>query len=750
MAKDSDYLTPYEASLAIVATSMKKARLRIDTLILNSLLGGTLFASGSFLYMAINSTDPELYKTNPGILEFIGGVCYGFALYFVVITGADLFNSNVLYCTVGLLRRAITIFDCIIIVSVSWISNIGASLFNAYLFGYLSGIGRKENWVIGTKLLVESKDSYTFIQTFLKGIAGNFFVCLGIYLQLMAKPIHVKLFVLIIPIFVISAVGFTHAVADMVVLYLGMMNGANLSVGKYIWRLLIPATLGNLLGGFVFGLVVPFYLQLIVVERDREKLSLPEYFARDEQPELNVDSRVVRVPINRETMHESSEAEEESESETETEVEIESESTTANSDHTFNDLVNSTGKNIYENIYQNENGIESRSATLSVNESEARFSEEPNRERVKPDEEERGREGEGEEEEEEEGEGEGEGEGGGDREVYSPRPFVKPDVENVIATLPTRREHRTYLSSVRSSYDSSTNGSRRSFESTEHERSISSRRNTPSIASNDTLRSKYKPNTPKEVPTDYFSMRPNELSFISHPPLPAEEGFSYEEELRKMKSQSVATPPERLAATASTTASAKKRTAKNAKSKSRFEASVIRGFGNLRSPPGVFPVYGMAPPLMREKTIENPNLNAYEKKFKLRTRKMVDNRKPTIHVTESIGQASYSRNKRSLHHETSANSLEQILRRKPHSRNNPNEQDLKSNQNKSSDKEEKNYNVLRDSTGAKLERALSTLSYRSGRRKDDIEEGPSRRLAKKKDGTQIPFEHNSPESSGTY
>lgn len=36
----------------------------------------------------------------------------------------------------------------------------------------------------------------------------------------------------------------------------------------------------------------------MVVERDRKRLSLPEYEARDEQPELNMDSRVVRIPKN--------------------------------------------------------------------------------------------------------------------------------------------------------------------------------------------------------------------------------------------------------------------------------------------------------------------------------------------------------------------------------------------------------------------------------------------------------------------
>lgn len=150
----------------------------------------------------------------------------------------------------------------------------------------------------GSKQIIEQRASYSFIQTFLKGIAGNFFVCLAIYLQLMAKPIHVKFIIMSFPIITFVGIGFTHVVADMSASFIAMLNGADVSVGKYIWKLLIPASLGNIVGGLFFSAVVPFYLHLVVVERDRKRLSLPEYEARDEQPELNMDSRVVRIPKN--------------------------------------------------------------------------------------------------------------------------------------------------------------------------------------------------------------------------------------------------------------------------------------------------------------------------------------------------------------------------------------------------------------------------------------------------------------------
>lgn len=296
IADDSYYITPHEAALAVVATAMKKARLQLDTLIVNSILGGMLFSSGGILCIAVHSDNPVMWENNPGIPDFFSGIVYGIGLFYVVIMGADLYNSNILFFSVGVLRRAVSVYDLLVSWSISLIGNIAGSLFVSYVFCHLSGVSSSSLWKVGSRKLVEDKASFTFVQTLLKGMAGNFFVCLAIYLQLMAKPLHVKLIALIAPVFTFVSCGFTHAVADMALSYIGMLNGADVSVGKYIWKLLIPAAVGNAIGGVFFCLVVPFYLHLVVVERDRKRLSLPEYDARDEQPELNVDSRVVRIP----------------------------------------------------------------------------------------------------------------------------------------------------------------------------------------------------------------------------------------------------------------------------------------------------------------------------------------------------------------------------------------------------------------------------------------------------------------------
>lgn len=311
---DTNYIPPHEAALAVVATGMKKARLSIDSLILNAFVGGFLFSTGSIMYLSAHAQSPDLFKDNPGILDLISSITFGIGLFYVVILGVDLFNSNILYFSVAFLHGSVTIFDVALSWIVSFFMNLGGALLFGYLFSHLTHISRTPTFIQISREIAEQKASYSFIETFLKGIGGNIFVCLAIYLQIMAKPIHVKFLLIVIPIFTLAFTGLTHVVADIDILFIGMLNGANVTVGEYIWKLLVPASIGNMLGGFLFSLVLPYYLHTVVVERDRKALNLPQYEAKDEQPDLNMDSRVVRIP-----KREAEENEEEAESESEDE-----------------------------------------------------------------------------------------------------------------------------------------------------------------------------------------------------------------------------------------------------------------------------------------------------------------------------------------------------------------------------------------------------------------------------------------------
>lgn len=62
---------------------------------------------------------------------------------------------------------------------------------------------------------------------------------------------------LYLPFLIATATGFPHTVKHMYTATLGMMLGAPLSVWGFLWKCMLPVTLGNAVGG---GLLTGLYL----------------------------------------------------------------------------------------------------------------------------------------------------------------------------------------------------------------------------------------------------------------------------------------------------------------------------------------------------------------------------------------------------------------------------------------------------------------------------------------------------------
>lgn len=296
MVDDTYYITPHEAALAVVATAMKKSRLPFYLIFLNSVMGAFLFSAGGMLYVMCEAGSEALI---PGAYMFVyiaQGAVYAIGLFYVIVCGMELFNSNILFFSVGVMRGAVTLMDLLISWWVSFWCNLAGTVFVVYVICYCSGVLRQENYVAGAVAIGHSKNSYTFAETLVKGIAGNFFVCLAVYLQIMVKPLHVKFLMIFLPIFTFVSMGFTHVVADMFLVPAAIFSHCGYGFGHYFWKIMLPGAIGNIIGGSFFGIVIPWFLHLHVIESDMKKLNLPAYEERDEQPMLNMDSRVVRVP----------------------------------------------------------------------------------------------------------------------------------------------------------------------------------------------------------------------------------------------------------------------------------------------------------------------------------------------------------------------------------------------------------------------------------------------------------------------
>jgi formate/nitrite transporter len=136
--------------------------------------------------------------------------------------------------------------------------NFAGCLAWAYIIGYASDALQDVGKVEYAIAVAEKKAAQSFLSTFLKGIAANFLVCVGVWQATCAEEVAGKVLALFFPITAFVASGFDHCIANQFFFPVGMLLGANISVGNMLYKLL-AATLGNILGGGVFVGAVYWY-----------------------------------------------------------------------------------------------------------------------------------------------------------------------------------------------------------------------------------------------------------------------------------------------------------------------------------------------------------------------------------------------------------------------------------------------------------------------------------------------------------
>lgn len=96
-----------------------------------------------------------------------------------------------------------------------------------------------------------AKTSASFSTVFLKGIGANWLVALAMWLAYASKEISGKIIGIWIPVMAFVTIGFEHSIANMFFIPAAIFNGAEISWSEFIFNNLIPATLGNIVGGSI-------------------------------------------------------------------------------------------------------------------------------------------------------------------------------------------------------------------------------------------------------------------------------------------------------------------------------------------------------------------------------------------------------------------------------------------------------------------------------------------------------------------
>jgi formate/nitrite transporter len=233
------------------------------TVFVLGILAGAYIGFGGLLSTTV--TFDVASKWGIGFSKILGGATFSVGLMLVVIAGAELFTGNNLMVS-SVMMREITFSTMLKRWGVVYVANFIGSIFLVLLF-YFSGLWKTGDGALGAAAvkIAFNKTALSFSEALWRGIGCNWLVCLAVWMALAARQIIGKIFAIFFPIMAFVAIGFEHSVANMYFIPTGilLMNWGGftnvpgvdpnvLSWVNFLWRNLLPVTIGNIIGGVVF------------------------------------------------------------------------------------------------------------------------------------------------------------------------------------------------------------------------------------------------------------------------------------------------------------------------------------------------------------------------------------------------------------------------------------------------------------------------------------------------------------------
>ncbi|KAK0624871.1 Formate/nitrite transporter, partial [Bombardia bombarda] len=245
--------TPAETIELVSRAGSMKGHMRPDRVFILAVSGGGLVAFAGAALLIV-TTAPWYAENAPGLLRMFGALIFPIGLVMIILTGAELFTGSTMFTTVAALHGRLSIPRLFMHWFLCFWGNMAGCLFTmVFIFGY-GGVFDHEPYKSQVITFVTGKQiDPQFHQIFLRAIGCNWLVCLACYLSMQSKDITAKIFAMWWPLFGFVVLGLDHVVANMFFIPLGLWLGTpNLTVGLFIWKGIIPAGLGNIIGGAGF------------------------------------------------------------------------------------------------------------------------------------------------------------------------------------------------------------------------------------------------------------------------------------------------------------------------------------------------------------------------------------------------------------------------------------------------------------------------------------------------------------------
>ncbi len=251
--------TPKEVLTEIGNNAVKKSKYSTKKTLILAFLAGAYIAMGGLLSIIIGGGVPGITAENPGLAKFFFGAAFPIGLMLVALLGAELFTGNASYFIPKIMNKELPVSAMLKNWGLVYVGNFFGAIFVAYFLAVETHIVSSVPFSDSVLNIATGKTSHTFWLTFCKGVGANWLVCLAMWAGAAAKGTAGKLFAIWFPVMTFVAMGFEHSIANMFFIPLAIFQGADITWAHFITANLIPATIGNIVGGAFFVGVLNYW-----------------------------------------------------------------------------------------------------------------------------------------------------------------------------------------------------------------------------------------------------------------------------------------------------------------------------------------------------------------------------------------------------------------------------------------------------------------------------------------------------------
>jgi len=262
-----NYFTPAEFVENYEALGEKKANTPALKLFLLGILAGLLIG-----FAGVTTNTASHAFDNVSVIRTISGLLFPFGLVMVILVGTELFTGNCLI-TISVLSNRTTALKMLRNLGIVYFGNFIGAILLAVACAYFGQFNYSHGELaVYTIKVATAKCSLPFANAFVMGVLCNILVCVAVMCAMCAKDIAGKVLGAYVPICFFITCGFEHSIANMYYIPAGLfalsvpkyaelaaaagMDVSNLTWSNFFVANLVPVTLGNIVGGVGFAVIM--------------------------------------------------------------------------------------------------------------------------------------------------------------------------------------------------------------------------------------------------------------------------------------------------------------------------------------------------------------------------------------------------------------------------------------------------------------------------------------------------------------